>query len=605
MSYRGTFRLLALVLIRTALAVAIAFGLFSTVLPLASGPVTWSGALSFPAGYTIGDGVTVQLDPDADTTVTLGGNLVVEGVLSSKPASGVTHTIRFTGIQEESFVGGGNEPLASDVGLWVTGSGRLDLAGDEKLAWTRASAGLSPGATSAALEAPASAWHPGDEVLIAPTEDPTAPGFSANHEVRTLTWVSGSTIGFAPLSHPHPRVTVKPGAAYGAEIVNLTRSVRIEGQDATHRSHVWIKSGVPQSIRNVSIRFMGPQKGAPKDVVLGRYGLHFHRMGEDARGSLVEGVVVRGTGGPAFAVHASNGVTLKNTIAFDIQGAAYWYDPGATEAPNDATYDGALAGLVRPTPKQGQGFRLTAFLLGRGTGNGCLRCVAFGVQGGKNSSGFGWPEGEIGVWRFEDSLAHNNARNGIFVWQNNTSGHFNERFTAYHNGFAGIEHGAYSNGYHYRENVLYGNKTAAVYLHAESQTAPPPLSFEHPYIDGAGITQNAVLLAKPVLINLPPAVWCGATIEDLKGPEFLVEYGGPDATLVERLLILPVCPAVLPSLPVPPDVTPGVPPLPKPPPKRGTSPTTGPSPQVPGTPAPPSPSPSPGRTGGPPPKRGG
>ena len=42
-------------------------------------------------------------------------------------------------------------------------------------------------------------------------------------------------------------------------------------------------------------------------------------------------------------------------------------------------------------------------------------------------------------------LSHNNKVNGIFVWQNNPGKSVIDRFVAYHNGKAGIEHGAYKN----------------------------------------------------------------------------------------------------------------------------------------------------------------
>ncbi|MGH2728600.1 MAG: hypothetical protein ACRDKS_16640, partial [Actinomycetota bacterium] len=252
--------------------------------PRVLGATLWSGSMSFPSGFTVVAGQTVELNPAVNTTVELGGNLIVQGTLRSYPASGVTHTIRFTGITESGYVGGGNVPLSSDKGLWVTDAGALDLNGASKVAWTRANAGLSAGAASATLEAVPSGWAVGDELLISPTENPNVSNFSTHHELRTITSVSGSSVGFAALSYPHPRVTVKPGVSYGAEVVNLTRSVRIEGQDATRRAHVWMKSSVPQSIRNVAIRFVGPQKGSPADVALGRYGLHFHRMGEASRG---------------------------------------------------------------------------------------------------------------------------------------------------------------------------------------------------------------------------------------------------------------------------------------------------------------------------------
>lgn len=508
--------------------------------PRVLGTTIWSGSLSFPSGYTVAPGQLVELNPNANTTLDLGGNLIVQGTLRSWPAAGITHTVRFSGINEAGYVGGGGVPVGSDKGLWVTGAGRLDIMGAAKLPWTRAASGLAAGATSASLEAVPAGWKVGDEVLIAPTEKPNVNGFSTHHEVRTITALNGFTVSFAALSYPHPRVTVKPGKAFGAEVVNLTRNVRIEGQDATHRAHVWMKSSVPQSIRFAAVRYMGPQKGSPPGPVLGRYGLHFHQAEDGARGSLVEGVVVRQTGAVAYAAHRSHGITFRNTVAFDTQDVAYWYDAGASEAPNDTLYDGAVAAFVRQPPNQ-SGYRLSGFRLAQGTGNACLRCVAFGVQGNVGASGFEWPEMSSSVWRFEDSVSHDNRYNGIFVWQNSPNVHLVERFTGYFNGNAGIEHGAYTNEYHFKDNALYGNKVAGVILHAETLQDPPATSFQKPYIDGAGITANAVLLAKPTVVDRPPVLWCGATITGLTGSAYLINYTGADSTLPERLAIQSAC----------------------------------------------------------------
>ena len=47
-----------------------------------------------------------------------------------KPASGsITHLLRFTGINENNFVGGGMDPIACDVGLWVMGAGKINPPG--------------------------------------------------------------------------------------------------------------------------------------------------------------------------------------------------------------------------------------------------------------------------------------------------------------------------------------------------------------------------------------------------------------------------------------------------------------------------------------------
>ena len=94
--------------------------------------------------------------------------------------------------------------------------------------------------------------------------------------------------------------------------------------------------------------------------------------------------------------------------------------------------------------------------------------VAVGVQndeGGADRSGYIWPEDAEATWTFRNNRAHNNDSNGIFVWQNNEMPHVIEAFIAYYNADAGVEHGAYTNSYVYKNMVLRGNGTA-IHSHA-------------------------------------------------------------------------------------------------------------------------------------------
>src|SRR5690606_2093376 len=92
----------------------------------------------YPNGFEVPAGETWTFNPNADTSITSGGNVIVRGTLVMKPANGnVEHVLRFTGGNESAFVGGGMDPVASDVGLWVVGSGRVIIEGEEKVAWDR------------------------------------------------------------------------------------------------------------------------------------------------------------------------------------------------------------------------------------------------------------------------------------------------------------------------------------------------------------------------------------------------------------------------------------------------------------------------------------
>jgi hypothetical protein len=338
-----------------------------------------------------------------------------------RPEAGVEHVLRFVDVDESAFVGGGLDPLDTDVGLWVMGEGVLDVRGTSKRAWNRSGASRS--------------WEPEDELVAAPVE----PG-----DFEPAPFVAGDPV---PSSNGRR-----------AEVLNLTRNVRIEGTPSG-RAHVFIRSTGRQRIMFATLRHLGPRQpdGDHTSSVLGRYGLHFHHCHEGSEGSLVEGVVVRDCGAHAFVPHMSHGITFRDCVAYDVFDEAYWWDPN--DETNDLLIDRCVAGSVRFDPPL-LGHRLAAFLLGLGSRMVLRGSVAFAVHGSRTSAGYSWPEPPSGLWTFRDNVAHNNVAAGIFVWQNVQEPHLIQRFTAYHNGEAGIIHGAYANAYHYRDLDLTGQETA-------------------------------------------------------------------------------------------------------------------------------------------------
>lgn len=485
-----------------------------------SDPAGWGGALPNPtaavriADHVVLDGdVTVgslvieasgSLTFAADRSVVLSsaGNVEVKGSLTLAPADAALHTLRFPNVDERRFQGGGMTLVPSDTGLWVTGAGYLRLDGAARTAWVRAAGALEAGATTVTLTTAPTGWRPGDELAITPTGAPDADGFSERYDLRTIAAISGSAVTLdGPLRHPHPRVATGGGVTVGAEVLNLTRNVRIEGTE-NGRAHVHLTSSRPSDVRHAALRWLGPRapgkdqwNGKPlTEPVLGRYGLHFHMLGDTSRGTVVEGVVVRDTGSHAFVPHASHGITFRSCISHQTREDAYWWDgPLDTRTPqgpsDDITYDSCVASrtLYDPNPR---GYRLTGFSLGAGTGGVARDCVAVGVQGANGASGYHWPETSEGVWTFERCLAHNNLENGIFVWLNAQHHHAVGQFVAYHNGGWGIEHGAYLNDFDYTGSVLYGNAGGGVALHALGRDKGTVL--DGLLIDGAGQSDFAV-----------------------------------------------------------------------------------------------------------------
>ncbi|MDX1621920.1 MAG: Ig-like domain-containing protein, partial [Nitriliruptorales bacterium] len=440
------------------------------------------------------------------------GNVVVHGRLVMVPSSPtIVHTLRFVDVDEAEFVGGGMDVLASDVGLWVRHRGKLDLQGTAKTAWTRLADSAPAGATQLELAAAPTGWRSGDQLVVTPTEPPSvgSTSYSGFDEVQIVS-VSGTTVTLdRPLEHAHPEVAGR----WTAEVLNLSRNVRVEGTgDGTKypgtngRAHVNIHSQLTQNVRYVQLSHLGPRsdtgkttsEGMKTEGVLGRYPLHFHHNGDASRGTVVEGVVVAHAGNHAFVPHASHGITIRDSIAYDVWDEAYWWDPPPWEDPkstaNDThgnVWERDVAAVVKTDPSF-RGYRLTGFNLGRGdNGTNVIRgSVAVGVQGSSDANGFNWPERAGAVWIFEDNVAHNNKVDGAFVWQNSTNVHVIERFDAYHNGEYGLDHGAYNNQYQYVDVTLLGNGSGAVSQRALSKPEPDAradgygLAFESVVTDG-------------------------------------------------------------------------------------------------------------------------
>jgi hypothetical protein len=439
-------------------------------------------------------------------------NVVVRGGLSMRPGRpSVIHRLLFPRVNEQRFKGGathGTHILPSDVGLWVTGGGRLGVEGSPKLAWSRVTGSVPAGTASITLQHGPVGWRVGDEIAITPTLSPSTPNHDIAYDVAVVAavdQVAQRVTLQSPTKFEHPAVNGAPGVVLTAEVLNLTRNVRIEGT-ADGRSHVWIRSSRRQQIRHMSLRYTGPRRPrtdpnllGTSEPVPGRYGMHFHEMEGHARGTIVQGVVVRDSGSHAFVSHKSHGVKFRDCITHNTFEEPYWWDaspnPDIVPAPptDDVTYDRCVASLVRSDPPS-WGPRLAGFVLGAREGNVIRNCVAVGVQGSEDSSGFIWPEPAGGLWTFEDCVAHNNHRNGIFVWQNDDLPHVVSRFIGYHNGHAGIKHGAYANGFLYENSILYANRFAGVEAHALSFSSPVQ-TFSRLQCDQAGLSPYCVATA--------------------------------------------------------------------------------------------------------------
>jgi hypothetical protein len=448
-------------------------------------------------GVVIRPGGKLVFDPHRARTLRSRGNVVVKGWLEMRPQSpDIVHEIEFVGIDEDDFEGGGHEVLASDVGLWVMHHGLVRIVGSRKLPWARAMGDIAAGATTVELDRDPVGWRVGDELAITPTSSPVELSeFAAFDQMRVAALAGGTVTLDKAADFDHPAVAVDEDRVLTAEVLNLTRNVRIGGTRAG-RAHVFIHSAHPQTLRYAALRHVGPRRseGTTSAEVLGRYGVHFHHSYNGSRGSVVDGVVVRDCGNHSFVPHTSHGVRFNRCIAYDVQEAPFWWDEG--EVTHDTLWDECVAARVTSDNPGGLN-KLTGFFLGRGRGNAVRGSVAAGVQGEATASGYMWPpEPMNGVWTFEDCLAHNNLINGIFVWQQNSDGNLVTRFLAYHNGGVGIQHGSVRNTFRYEDIALAGNAAGQLRLHANSgASAGEGLAFVGALLDGRGISDHDIVVS--------------------------------------------------------------------------------------------------------------
>lgn len=459
------------------------------------------------SGVNIAGGGTLQFNTSSSSELLSSQNIVVQGKLVMRPSSAnVVQRIRFIDINENNFSGGGHDVLGNDIGLWVMGAGQLDIYGAKKKSWTRTTGSVGRGASSFSVQ-DASGWNVGDEIVLVPTETPgeylfdfderlniPVDKFAPKFERRNIVSISGNSVTVnSPFSFDHNQVGTD-SKTFNPEVANLSRNVRIEGT-ATGRSHIFIRSSVPQSIYYMAGRHLGPRKGGGRSsLVSGRYGLHFHHCNFGSVGSIVEGCSISETGNRAYVPHTSHGVTMRENVAFDCMEASFWWD--FQEVTHNTIWDGNLTALVK---RNGIDAGCRGMELNMGDGNVARNnVVVYGNSGDEHTlGGYVWNADSEGVWIFENNLSHSN-RTGLFVWQNTGNNHTIVGQESY-NDYLGVFHGAYLNSYTYTNCYFYNS---LVRVKATSGNSSG-VRFEKSVFDGANV--------KPFVTEIYPSpVFSGA-----------------------------------------------------------------------------------------------
>lgn len=458
------------------------------------------------AGMTINAGGTLQYSTTVSATLQSTKSIIVAGTFWEHPASAsFKEVLTFINVNEDNFQGGGLTVLPTDVGLWVTGSGKLDIIGTSKTSWTHATGTVSSGATSCTVQ-DATGWQVGDVIMIVPMGKPTqypiswdeqtgtlADALLPQFEKRTITSITGNTPHWAtPLSYTHAQVTSSITSSLGnssrtwaPEVANLTRNVVIQGTkdsyanegyewQINHRAHIFINSSVPQTIKYLEGHLLGPrnlQSNTRPDLVQGRDALNLQHCLNGSRGTVIEGCSFWELGNRCFVPDESHGVTIKDCIAFDVLAEGIWSD--FQHVSHDQLWKGNLLAAVRDA---GDGKNPTGMVLGEGDfneadSNVCIYCNSGDLH--TTGGAYRWVKNSEGNWRFKGNMTHSSVT-GIDVEHSTGFDHTIEDYDSFNN-FEGVSNNSdssaftYTGGHHYKSPLF---------------TAATGVTFERVYMDG-------------------------------------------------------------------------------------------------------------------------
>jgi cell migration-inducing and hyaluronan-binding protein len=302
-----------------------------------SDPKTWPDNRVPKPGDNVeipaGKAVLLDVDPPALGGLTINGTLVfadqdlnltadwimVHGRLEvGVPSRPYTHKAVITLTGNTTDVMGMGNKFISVMG------GTLSLVGQKRVVWTKLNQTLEKGETTLTLlETPD--WQAGDKIVVASTD------FDYQQaETFTIKRIIGKTITLdkaARFMHygelqSYNNVTVDQRAEVGL----LSRNIVIQGDDSSAQTgfggHVMVMAG--QAVFDSVEFFRMGQRGS-----VGRYPIHWHLLGDNARGQYLRNSSVHESFNRCVTIHASNGIKVQNNVAFNTTGHCIFLEDGA------------------------------------------------------------------------------------------------------------------------------------------------------------------------------------------------------------------------------------------------------------------------------------
>jgi hypothetical protein len=216
----------------------------------------------------------------------------------------------------------------------------MDLHGAElSRAWVKLGATAAAASTTVVLAQEVDGWRVGDHIIVTATHRQNVPSQGPvpsvrSHpqtEERTIRAIDGTRITLdSPLGFNH----IGAGR-YRGEVANLSRNVIVDSADPTaNRGHTMYHRHSSGSISYAEFRHLG------KTGKLGKYSLHFHRVGDTMRGSSVVGASIWDSGNRWITIHGTNALAVQDCVGYGSIGHGFFLEDG-TEVDN--ILDGNLA----------------------------------------------------------------------------------------------------------------------------------------------------------------------------------------------------------------------------------------------------------------------
>jgi len=445
------------------------------------------------------------------------GNVVVDrggtldmGTPSSPIPSTVSAELRLV-IASGATCTGGTAFVEGDTGIWVYG--RWDVRGTPvRVTWTKLAATASAGSTVVQVADDVTDWAVGSWVVLTST----ALGSEANN--RTNPQYDERQIRQVVRRGAGAELTLSAGLQFAheasgqtvGEVALLTHNVVVTSKypGRTMQGHTMYLSGSTGSIGYAEFRDLG------NFGCLGRYPVHFHLMVDSSRGMYVRGASIWRSDNNFMNIHASNGITVEDTVGYRTTGVGYFIgEPVDEDTPSMISVDNVFVGNLSARVVYREGAL-------RSPADSRIRAAGFWIHSfntaiiGNVASGswaMGWDDSgyhiaerirsQVGFapLRMVHNESHSNSGTGMFTWTNNEGATSIVDLRAWRNN-VGLKVGAYGNGLRWHRERLYQNGDAnfsssiiSTYLVDSELTATPGSSTIGWFLAGYFISPDPAL----------------------------------------------------------------------------------------------------------------